>query len=282
MIRLVTVVGHGINLVPHFISHYRDLVDEIYIGVYETELYPNIGSEIKELIKDENKVKIVKTIRDRVFDWDKVTSLYNFIKNTHSNDWWIVADIDEFHVYSTDLKNIIENCEKRGNDIVRGGFIDRLGPNGEFSEIVSDIDIFEQFPLAGFFRYPMSGANPNKICIIKGYVELTSGQHYAKINGNTTWRWQGWNHPLINPLTTVQVHHFKWDSTSFDRLLSVADIKQEYSYSNEYAKMTMALRKCKQKIDLENPEYMFQITKGSRFYDEYTNWNKLINKIMSI
>lgn len=282
MIRLVTVVGHGINLVPHFISHYRDLVDEIYIGVYETELYPNIGSEIKELIKDENKVKIVKTIRDRVFDWDKVTSLYNFIKNTHSNDWWVVADIDEFHVYSTDLKNIIENCEKRGNDIVRGGFIDRLGPNGEFSEIVSDIDIFEQFPLAGFFRYPMSGANPNKICIIKGYVELTSGQHYAKINGNTTWRWQGWNHPLINPLTTVQVHHFKWDSTSFDRLLSVADIKQEYSYSNEYAKMTMALRKCKQKIDLENPEYMFQITKGSRFYDEYTNWNKLINKIMSI
>lgn len=282
MIRLVTVVGHGINLVPHFISHYRDLVDEIYIGVYETELYPNISSEIKELIKDENKVKIVKTIRDRVFDWDKVTSLYNFIKNTHSNDWWVVADIDEFHVYSTDLKNIIENCGNRGNDIVRGGFIDRLGPNGEFSEIVSDIDIFEQFPLAGFFRYPMSGANPNKICITKGYIELTSGQHYAKINGNTTWRWQGWNHPLINPLTTVQVHHFKWDSTSFDRLLSVADIKQEYSYSNEYAKMSMALRKCKHKIDIENPMYMFQITNGSRFYDEYTNWNKLINKIMSI
>ena len=37
----------------------------------------------------------------------------------------------------------------------------------------------------------------------KGYVELTSGQHYAKIDGYTTWKWQGWNHPLINPHTFV-------------------------------------------------------------------------------
>ena len=29
MIRLVTVIGHGTNLLPHFINHYKKYVDEI-------------------------------------------------------------------------------------------------------------------------------------------------------------------------------------------------------------------------------------------------------------
>ena len=31
MIRLVTVIGHGVELLPHFISHYTKYVDEICI-----------------------------------------------------------------------------------------------------------------------------------------------------------------------------------------------------------------------------------------------------------
>ena len=31
MVRLITVVGHGVNLLPHFIKHYKRYVDEIDI-----------------------------------------------------------------------------------------------------------------------------------------------------------------------------------------------------------------------------------------------------------
>ena len=283
MIRLVTVIGHGTNLLPHFINHYKKYVDEINIAVYETDMYPLLGNEVKELIDNHNNVKIVKVIKDRSFDWEKVTQLYNFVKNTQPNDWWVIADIDEFHLYPDDnLRKVINNCEENGWDVVRGGFIDRIGDDGTFPEINDDKSLFEQFPIMGFFRYPMSKACPNKICITKGYVEITSGQHYAKIDGQTTWKWQGWNHPLINSQDYVQVHHFKWDKTCIDRIKSVADVNQEYAYSNEYATMYVNLRKSKFKINVNHKDFMIEHSYGEPEFKRYKQWNKLIKKIISI
>ena len=282
MIRVLSVIGHGIDLIPHYVNHYSKHVDEIQFIVYQSELYPNLLNEVQEKIKNYDNVKIVKTIKERIFDWEKVTQLYNFIKSKNPNDWWVIADIDEFHLYSDKLIKLISNCDKYGWDIVRGGFIDRIGPNGEFSELQSDINIFEQYPNMGFFRYPLSKACPNKICVMKGYVELTSGQHYASIDGHTTWKWQGWNHPLINPHSFVQVHHFKWDSTAIERIKNVADVKQEYAYSKEYETMYQSLRKNRFKIDLNNKDYMFENSEGVSQYSKYSNWDKLIKKIISI
>lgn len=281
MIRLATVLGHGVDLLPHFIKHYQHLVDEINIIVYETEEYPSIGDKVIEIIDEYVNVNIVRIHKDRIFDWERVTMLYNYITNKHPNDWWVIADIDEFHLYkSNDLSSIIKRCDMYGYTLVRGGFIDRIGVDGEFEDIKSDKSIWEQFPNAGFFRYPLSNANPNKICIKKGHIELTSGQHYAKIDNHTTWKWQGWNHPLISSHDEVQVHHFKWDRTAIDRIKDVASIKKPYAYSDEYQLMYDKLRKCRFKIDLKNPNFMFEF--GCFDFEDYKNWNKLYKKIISI
>jgi hypothetical protein len=285
MIRALSVIGHGVDILPHFLTHYSEYVDEIQLVVYESDLHENLFEEVSKIVSNFPKGKIVKKIRDKVFDWEKVTSLYNFIKNNHPNDWWVIADVDEFHLYpNDDLKKIIDDCEYNGWSLIRGGFIDRIGPNGEFSELSRQENIFKQFPNMGFFRYPMSYACPNKVCIMKGNIEITSGQHYAKIDGHTTWKWQGWNHPLIAPVDfySVQVHHFKWDSTSIERIRAVANIKQDYAYSNEYKLMFDKLRKTKFKIDIENPEFMFETSNGEQRFTTYKQWNKLIKKIISI
>jgi hypothetical protein len=285
MVKLLTVIGHGVNLLPHFIEHYQKHVDEINIAVYETELHPNLTEEINEVIKNYEKVNVVITVQERVFDWEKVTQLYNFVKSKQKDNWYVIADIDEFHLYpNDDLRKLIHDCQENNWDIVRGGFIDRIGRGGEFSELVNDVSIWEQFPNAGFFRYPMSQACPNKICIMKGYVDVTAGQHYAKINDHTTWRWQGWSHPLIAPIKThsVQVHHFKWDSTSIDRVSDVANLNEEYAFSSEYFKMYKELKKTNFKIDLLNPDFMFELGLDKPEYNRYKNWNKLIKKIISI
>jgi len=282
MIRLVTVIGHGSNLIPHFINHYETKVDEINMVVYVSDVNPNLEEEVYSKVNNHPKVKIVSIVKDRVFDWNRVTELYNQTKNLYPNDWWVVADIDEFHLYSDSLLQIIHTCNKNGYELVRGGFIDRIGREGEFPELKNDTSIWEQFPNAGFFRYPMSDACPNKVCIMKGHIEITSGQHYAKINGQTTWKWQGWNHPLINPHDSVQVHHFKWDSTSIERIKSVASIKQVYAFSDEYNKMYKSLNQTNFKIDSINPEYMFELDLKYPKFEQYTKWNKLYNKIISI
>ena len=283
MIRLVTVIGHGVNLLPHFIEHYLKYVDEINIVVYQSDVSPKLYDEVVDIIKNNNGVKIVKLVKERIFDWEKVTELYNEIKLTKPNDWWVIADIDEFHLYPENSLNLlISDCNKNGWDIVRGGFIDRIGRNGEFVELVENESIWKQFPNGGFFRYPMSKACPNKICVVKGYVEITPGQHYAKIDGHTTWKWQGWNHPLINPNSTVQVHHFKWDKTSIDRVKAVADNKKDYSYSDEYNLMFNSLKNDNFLVNLNNEDYMFESGLIHSDYNRYRNWNNLINKIKSI
>jgi hypothetical protein len=285
MIKLLTVIGHGTSLLPHFIEHYQKQVDEILIAVYETELYPSLGDEVSEIIKNYDNVNITITIKERLYDWEKVTQLYNFVKMKSKSDWFVISDIDEFHLYpNNDLRGLVNDCEKNNWDIVRGGFIDRIGIGGEFPELKDNESIWRQFPNAGFFRYPMSQACPNKICVMRGYVDITSGQHYAKINDQTTWRWQGWSHPLIAPVDThsVQVHHFKWDSTSIERVLNVANLNEDYAFSNEYFKMYKELKKTNFKIDLINPEYMFELGLTKPEFSHYKNWNKLIKKIISV
>lgn len=283
MIRLVSVIGHGTELIPHFIRHYQKFVDRIQFVVYESNVYPDLKKEVSEIIKDYENVTIEHTEHHRIFDWERVTELYNKVKFKNPNDWYVVADIDEFHLYgNSNLSVITSDCEEHGWDLVRGGFLDRVGNDGVFKEL-NDGDLFEQYPYAGFFRYPMSKACPNKVCLMKGHVEITPGQHYAKLNGQTTWRWQGWNHPLIAPLDkwSVQVHHFKWDSTSIKRIKRVADNQTEYSYSKEYQLMYDELEKNNFIIDLNREEFMIEKCNKPNFSD-YKQWNKLITKIISI
>jgi hypothetical protein len=281
-LRLVTVTGSRTNTLEHMLKHYAHLVDEICVVVYEWEGVSTYDA-VKQIVDKFTNAKIVHREIAEKFNWEKVTQLYNKIKYEYPNDWWIISDDDEFHSYSKPLYQILMDCETNGWNIVRGGFIDRIGENGLFSEIKEDENIFEQFPMAGFFRYPMSNANPNKICLIKGNIELTSGQHYAKIDGHTTWRWQGWNHPQIAPINeyNVQVHHFKWDSTAGQRIRDVANIQKDYAYSEEYRIMYRQLSKCRFQIDVNDTDYMFQYCPTANF-ENYRNWNKLFKKIVSI
>jgi hypothetical protein len=279
-IRLVTVTGSRVDTLWHMLNHYKDLVEEMYVVVYEWEGF-SLFDEVSKITKQFDNAKIIERVTKEKFNWEYVTQLYNETKMLFPNDWWIVSDDDELHIYSKPLNQIISACERSGWELVRGGFIDRIGQVGDFPKINKKENIFEQFPVAGFFRYPMSGACPNKVCIVKGYIEITSGQHYAKIDGHTTWRWQGWNHPLIAPIEeyNVQVHHFKWDSTCIERIKQVADIKKEYASSDEYLKMYQSLRSNNFEIDVTNQEYMFEYI-GTEI--DYKQWNQLIKKIISI
>jgi len=278
-IRLITVTGSRTNTLWHMLNHYKDLVDEMYVVVYEWESF-SVFDDVNKIVQEFPNAEIIKRVTHEKYNWEYVTQLYNEAKMLHPDDWWVVSDDDEFHIYSKPLKQIIKDCELNGWELVRGGFIDRIGEDGTFPEINDKENIFEQFPLCGFFRYPLSDACPNKVCIMKGHIEITPGQHYAKIKGQTTWRWQGWNHPLIAPVDeyNVQVHHFKWDSTCRDRIREVANINKDYAYSDEYRKMYKELVKTRFQIDITNDEFMIEDV-GIGIYSK---WKILFKRIISI
>jgi len=282
MIRLVTVTGSRTNTLKHMLNHYKNMVDEMYIVVYEWDGFSTYDA-VCEIVKEFPTAQIIKRATKEKFNWEYVTYLYNQTKMLFPNDWWIVADDDELQVYSKVISDIIKICDESGYEFVTGGFIDRIGKNGTFAEIKEDSNLWELFPMAGFFRYPLSGACPNKITMCKGYIEVTPGQHYAKVDGQTTWKWQGWNHPLRFPTTQnfTQVHHFKWDSTVLDRLQDVANVKSEFSYSKEYQTMYDAIKSNNFKIDIYDERFLFEEVKTPTYYS-YKNWNKLSKIILSI
>lgn len=282
MIRLVTVTGSRTTTLYHMLKHYTHLVDEMHVVVYEWEGVSTYN-DVYDIVSQFSNAKIVRRAIGEKYNWELVTKLYNEEKSKYPNDWWVISDDDEFHVYSDSLRSVIYKCDANGWEMVRGGFVDRIGVDGEMVKLLDNDDIFEKFPYVGFFRHPLSGANPNKICLVKGNIEITNGQHYAKIDGHVTWKWQGWNHPLIAPINklSVQVHHFKWDSTCGERIREVANVKKEYAYSEEYRVMYRELAKYRFKLPLDDERFGFELS-PTHHYSGYSKWKQLIKKIVSI
>jgi len=280
--KLVTVTGYRTNTLRQMLSHYKKDVSEIHlVNYYSTDKDNRQEFEnAKEIAKEFGCIYYER--EERVFNWEAVTKYYNEIKSLYPKDWWIVSDDDELQLYWDDITSIIEECELNGWEFVTGGFIDKIGKDGEFPIVNTNTDLWKEFPISTFFRYPMSGACPNKVTLMRGSVELTPGQHYAKIDGQTTWRWQGWNHPQRYPIERgfTQVHHFKWDNSSIQRIRDVANTNQPYAYSEEYRRMYKELGKSRFKINLKDFEEW--TWKSEKSFVSFGNWKKLTKLIVSI
>jgi len=279
MPNLVTVVGENTHILPHMLKHYEDIIDKAYVCVYRQSEDDGILNEIEEL-----GIEPFMVFTEDKYNWNRVTEIYNTVKQTKPNDWWIVADDDELQVYPEDIDIIIKDCERYGYDFVTGGFLDRIGKDGIFPEVTRDTNIHRAFPMAGFFRYPMSKACPNKVTLMRGYQDVTPGQHYADFgNGKTSW---GDSHVKRMPINEVfvQVHHFKWDKTCVERIKKVADNNKDYSFSDEYRIMYHAIRKSGWQININKPEYLVENLKNFDYidYNDYTKWSTLKDKIVTI
>ena len=107
MLNLVTVVGRNTHLLPHMLKHYEGKVDKIYVAVYRQDENDGVLEEVLDL-----GIKPCIIATDEKYNWERVTALYNYIKRTKPNDWWIVSDDDELQVYPYEISDIIKECEK--------------------------------------------------------------------------------------------------------------------------------------------------------------------------
>ena len=272
-INLVTVCGHNTTMLRYMLNHYKDIVDEIFVVVYLSSNKDKVLSEVKQITKDLN-IDIHDTTIEEPFNWERVTELYNQTKLLKPNDWWIVSDDDEFHFYPKPINELIDECEEYGYKFITGAFLDRIGAGGSFPTITEDSDIFKDFPLGGSFRHIVSNACPNKTVVTKGEIQVTNGQHYAKIDDDDTYG-DKWNHPLRYPVDKcfIQVHHFKWDISVISRIRDVSRIKKSYTYHEEYKKMFDYIMDNNGYIDISDKRFM--IEEVQKNYYDYSQWDKI-------
>ena len=102
--KLVTVTSGRTNILRHHINHYKDSVSDICVILYKNNNYPkNLVGEVEDLLK-EFGLKLFQIKDHRPNDWVELSRFYNLTKYLHPNDWWIIADDDEFHVYCSEIR----------------------------------------------------------------------------------------------------------------------------------------------------------------------------------
>ena len=279
-INLVTVCGHNTTMLYHMLQHYIDIVNDFFVVVYAHHDRDPVIEEATYIL-DKFNLKPHKVVIEKPFHWERVTEHYNETKQLKPVDWWIVADDDELQVYSKPISDIIDECEEFGYEFITGGFIDRIGENGTFPKINDDSDIWKEMPNAGFFRYPLSDANPNKVTLMKGKHNVVPGQHYVDFGNNeTSW---GTSHPLRYPIQKnfTQVHHFKWEYSVLERLKQVSKSKLSEAFSEEYAKMLQEIENRDYQFDISNRRWLFQRVESPN-YQEYRYWKKVTKKIVQV
>ena len=99
----------------------------IFIVVYRQDENDGILEQIENL-----GLTPYKVVTEPKFHWEKVTELYNEVKMTKPNDWWIVSDDDEIQIYPKPIEEMIDECEVKGWEFITGGFLDRIGEDGSF------------------------------------------------------------------------------------------------------------------------------------------------------
>ena len=112
-----------------------------------------------------------------------------------------------FRSTRTPLSHVVEYCEQRGFNCIRGHFVDRVGANGGLPEITRTGSLWDLFPLGGRLTEGVLGGYVPKIVLARGDVLVGWGNHDCQ-RGN----------PCPIEEFDVPVHHFKWDASVVSRL----------------------------------------------------------------
>jgi hypothetical protein len=212
-IHLVTVAGGYVGTLPRMLEHYRTLgVESFFVNVH----LAREGDPVREEIEAVTRRFGCGVASVSIGDWQQLQrSLYARQREQYPGDWFVLADVDEFQKYPRALRALIEECDRKGYEYIRGCIVDRIARDGRFPPLAADLPIADQFPLGASVTNPILGADPRKVVAVKGALPLVKGQHHA-IAG------------VACPAREcyAQVHHFKWVEGVGERLAERAEMLQ--------------------------------------------------------
>jgi hypothetical protein len=203
-IRLVSMLGGDVAVVPQMVEHYRKLGVESFLLIRHAEHPTDPVHQATEDIVHAAGLELYET---HLGPWheDLNATLIERTMARYPDDWFVIADLDELHVLDRPLPDLLAWCDAHGYDVVEGCYLDRVAADGGFP-VLTEAPLWEQFPLAGGLSFPLLGATPTKVVAARGWVRLELGHHTAK-KGRVAPHREAY----------AQVHHFKWNDSVVER-----------------------------------------------------------------
>jgi Glycosyl transferase family 2 len=205
-IRFVSVVGSDTGLLDAAIAHYRGLGVESFHITGHIESFDDPEFRRAQDVLTRHGLAFA-AVHQGPWDEDLNAYLIRAQMRRHPGDWWVVADLDEFHVYDRPLTDIITACQAGGYDYVMGALLDRVAADGTLPALDPATSIWAQYALAGLVTLRVLRAVTSKVTLARGDVRLHLGQHGA-LTGRSLPAAEGF----------AQVHHFKWTDSVLPRL----------------------------------------------------------------
>lgn len=195
MLALVTVKDR-IALLPHFFRYYQALgcsrfICALYNG-QENPLYEEVCAW-----KDKFNVEVRPSICCDPSEWcgKLEAEAVEEIRRTLSDQWHVMADLDEFYWLPDGLKvqDIAQKLETGSYTAATTFMIDRIAADGALAAPGPSLD--DTYPLACNITQSVGGC-PHKIMLVRSTTPLWSGHHYVGDDSRV--------------LHYGECHHFKW------------------------------------------------------------------------
>jgi hypothetical protein len=202
-----------IEWLPEFVQHYRHLGVERFLLTLQLE--PDAAQVGKEAHRNRFRQTLAELdideayYREQAFDSKGMGEHHRRLQGQKISpgDWVVWCDSDEFQVYPQPLRDIVAQCETARVDFIRGAFIDRIAADFSLAPFGHERSVWETFPQTFNVSAALAGADPRKVTLARGRIQISDGNHFPLTNGSLR-TLTGW----------VQVHHFKWDATLIERL----------------------------------------------------------------
>jgi len=241
-IHLITVVGGRVSTLGHMLNYYLSMdLDSILLYVHSTFLDDPLLIQISDIARSHG----INVAGQIIGDWAEVQHrIFSQMALASENEWYLIADQDEFQYYTENVRTILQYCETKKYSYLRGCFIDRFSADGLLPDVAPDLSLSDQFPIGSFFTLPVMGGHPMKVVAARGGVKLTNGGHHRTLNGVSCPPDQYF----------IQVHHYKWTKGLLEYLSErSSQLPDESAVKREDHRFTCYYQHNGNIIDLSDP-----------------------------
>ncbi|MFN7939624.1 MAG: hypothetical protein U0R19_40230 [Bryobacteraceae bacterium] len=263
---ITTVGGSAVPTLEPMLRHYLSLgVQSIFLNLH----LQNDNDPIRETVEEISRRCGTPITATYIGDWHDIQQeAYAKPRRDYPNDWFILADSDEFQQYPAPLTDIIAECEQHNWDHLKGCFLDRLAADGSFPPIDATIALEQQFPLGALLTFPVMLGDPRKITLVRGPIYVIAGQHFTYS-------------PMGCPpaIHYIPVHHFKWTAGIPERLAErIQQMKQAgIAHWLESQRFLDYIEASSGRIDLQDQRLLI-----ASCHPTYPHWDEMKQYVLNL